>query len=336
MSDLLTDDTKAIILLCAALGSERSLAPLTNAEYNRLAFWLRAQSLRPKDMLHTDHAAAAARGADLNEERLRALLARGVQLGFAIEEWQRSGIWILSRSDPQYPRRYKEHLKTLAPPLLFGAGNSALLSGGGLAIVGSRNVDAEGERFAHDAATLAAHNQLPVIGGGARGVDHIAMSTALSAGGSVIGILAENLLKKSVERDSRHAIAAGTLLLLSPYHPTSRFSVEQAMERNKLIYAMADYALVVSAEHNKGGTWAGAIEELKRENAIPVFVRSSASAPVGNQKLLSAGARKWPERLNLSPDASPLKEQLAKLGSEPVVAPETDGVGEQGSLRLFD
>jgi len=30
------------------------------------------------------------------------------------------------------------------------------------------------------------------------------------------------------------------------------------MGRNKLIYAMADYGLVVSADCEKGGTWAGA------------------------------------------------------------------------------
>jgi predicted Rossmann fold nucleotide-binding protein DprA/Smf involved in DNA uptake len=34
------------------------------------------------------------------------------------------------------------------------------------------------------------------------------------------------------------------------------------MGRNKLIYAMADYGLVVSAEHKKGGTWAGELAIL--------------------------------------------------------------------------
>ena len=34
------------------------------------------------------------------------------------------------------------------------------------------------------------------------------------------------------------------------------------MQRNKLIYALADAALVVNAEKDKGGTWNGAIEQL--------------------------------------------------------------------------
>ena len=51
------------------------------------------------------------------------------------------------------------------------------------------------------------------------------------------------------------------------------------MGRNKLLYAltfaMSDYALVVSTNHGKGVTWVGATEELKRQPARPVFVRTS-------------------------------------------------------------
>ena len=81
----------------------------------------------------------------------------------------------------------------------------------------------------------------------------------------------ENLLKKSLERNARKAISDGQLLLISPYHPNARFTVGTAIGRNKLIYAMADYGLVVSAEHKKGGTWAGVTEELKREISLPIF-----------------------------------------------------------------
>jgi predicted Rossmann fold nucleotide-binding protein DprA/Smf involved in DNA uptake len=120
------------------------------------------------------------------------------------------------------------------------------------------------------------------------------MGAALEAGGPVIGVLAENLLKKSVARDARPALADGRLLLLSPYHPEARFTVGTAMGRNKLIYAMADYGLVVSTAAGSGGTWAGATEELKREVSRPVFVRTAAGAPSGNRKLLEFGAVAFP------------------------------------------
>ncbi|MGL4207839.1 MAG: DNA-processing protein DprA, partial [Candidatus Adiutrix sp.] len=242
----------------------------------------------------------------LDQQRLESLLSRGVHLAFALEEWERCGIWVISRSDAAYPRRYKQHLKDKAPPLLFGVGKCSLLNGGGFAIVGSRKVDQAGETFTSYVAKLCAQNQMPVISGGARGVDQISMTNTLEAGGITIGVLAENLLKTSLSRTTRHAISEGRLALLSPYHPTARFSVGAAMGRNKLIYALADYGLVVSAEYKKGGTWAGAVEELSRETPRPVFVRNGKNAPAGNRELLSLGALSWPEQI----DKNNLKSKL--------------------------
>lgn len=297
INDFLTEDTKAIILLCGVFGKDRSQKPLSLAEYSSLVRWLIEVKMRPGDLLQNDTIHEASMGSGIDKQRLESLLGRGVQLGFAVEEWQRNGIWIISRSDADYPSRYKKHLKDKAPPLLFGVGNRSLLKGGGLGIVGSRNVDQAGEAFTRQAAELCAYNRMPVVSGGARGVDQISMNAALEAGGVTIGILAENLLKKSVERSARQAIADGRLLLLSPYHPNARFTVGTAMGRNKLIYAMSDYGLVVSAEYKKGGTWAGAEEELKRKNALPVFVRTGNDIPQGNSKLLDLGAISWPDSI---------------------------------------
>jgi predicted Rossmann fold nucleotide-binding protein DprA/Smf involved in DNA uptake len=295
MSSFLTDDTKAIILLCGVFGKGHSAKTLTQTEYNKLARWLVREKMRPEDLLKHENVDSAAMGSGIAQERLKALLGREVQLGFAVEQWQQNGIWIISRSDKNYLVRYKKHLKDKAPPLIFGVGDRSLLRGGGVAIVGSRNVDADGEAFTRQTAELCAYNRMPVVSGGARGVDQIAMASALDADGIVIGILAENLLKKSLERNARDAISAGRLLLISPYHPNARFAVGTAMGRNKLIYAMADYGLVVSAEHGKGGTWAGTTEELKRDNSLAIFVRSSTNAPTGNKELLDLGVLEWSE-----------------------------------------
>jgi predicted Rossmann fold nucleotide-binding protein DprA/Smf involved in DNA uptake len=311
-NDFLTDDTKAIILLCGVFGRNRSDKPLTQAEYTSLVHCLINAKIRPGDLLQKDHIADASIGTGIARHRLESLLGRGVQLGFAVEEWQRNGIWIISRSDTDYPARYKKHLKDKAPPLLFGVGERSLLTGGGLAIIGSRNVDKEGEAFTRHTAELCAFNRMPVVSGGARGVDQFAMTATLEAGGVTIGIVAENLLKKSLERSARHAIADGRLLLLSPYHPKARFTVGTAMARNKLIYAMADYGLVVSAEHKKGGTWAGAQEELKRDVSMPVFVRVGNNTPLGNSKLINLGAIAWPEVA----DRNNLKQQLTELSTK--------------------
>lgn len=310
MNEVLTEDTKAIILLCGIFGNERSVTPLKLSEYSLLVRSLLNLGMRPANLLNTKSLIhAVAKDTGLDEQRLVTLLERGVQLAFAIEEWQSSGLWIISRSDEDYPVRLKKQLRGKTPPLLFGTGDRRLLCGGGLGIVGSRNVDQNGMDFTQNVAELCARHQLPVISGGARGVDQIAMQTALQAGGTSVGIVADNLLNKSLERTARQNIAAGRLVLMSPYHPKARFSVGAAMGRNKLIYAMADYGLVVSADYKKGGTWAGAQEELKRGNARPIFVRTTNNAPAGNKHLLDMGAIAWPSDI----DENHFTPQLERL-----------------------
>lgn len=312
----MSEDAKVILLLCGQLGGPASAAPLDLREYNQVVRWLVNRRLGLADLLSPSEAAALAKEAGLAEDRVTALLKRGVALGFAVEKWRQSGIWVVCRSDGDYPERFREHLKDTAPPILFGAGERTLLRGGGLAIVGSRNVDAEGETYARTVAAGCARGGLTVVSGGARGVDQIAMAGALDAGGAVVGILADSLLRQSVARDARHALSEGRLLLVSPYHPEAGFNVGNAMGRNKLIYALADYGLVVSADFQKGGTWEGAKEELKRKPGRPVFVRLSGSVPRGNRELAKLGALVFPEFDQPADPASLLREAASRTISQ--------------------
>ena len=97
-----------------------------------------------------------------------------------------------------------------------------------------------------------------------------------------------------IARDSRDLIREKRLTLISPFDPAAGFNVGNAMQRNKLIYGLADAALVVNSDHEKGGTWSGAVEQIERFRACPVFVRSGEGVPLGNKKLIEAGARPWP------------------------------------------
>jgi len=297
MIDTISEDTKAVLLLCGFFGSDRDEKPLSPPEYSRVVKWLVEMNRRPGDLIHDISVAQVAGSTQIAEDRLEQLIQRGVKLAFALEEWERNGIWVISRGDTEYPEKLKKHLKGSAPPILFGVGDKSLCEEVSLGMVGSRNVDQDGEAFAISIARICAANGHTVVSGGARGVDQISMNSAISAGGKAIGVLAENLLRKSLEREARKAIAQGQLLLLSPYHPNAKFTVGTAMARNKVIYGIADHTLVVSAELQKGGTWAGAEEELKRPNHRPVFVRLDGKEPSGNKKLLKMGAITWPFEL---------------------------------------
>lgn len=129
---------------------------------------------------------------------------------------------------------------------------------------------------------------------------------ACSTGGTTVGILADNLLKASVNSKYRPHIRDGRLTLISTYDPNAGFNVGNAMGRNKYVYSMANYVLIVNSAVEKRGTWAGAIKALDKIKDIPVFVRMQGIVSEGNQQLLKPGAKSFPE----IPLNQPLKELL--------------------------
>ena len=256
-------------------------------------------------------------------------------MALAVENWANKGLWVLSRSDKRYPQRLKSRKKP-APPILYGVGDIELLSNGGLAIVGSRDVDEEALDFCRTVARACANQEMQVVSGGARGVDTEATTAALEAGGSAVGVLPGGLARAAVRGKYRAAIQESRLALVSPYDPGSGFNVGHAMQRNRHIYALADYGLVVSSSFGKGGTWSGAVEALK--HGEPVFVRSQGhKIPEGNHNLVKMGAISFPEgpwtnlaeKLRRSADDSVLQGQLLE---DHFVEGQQEEVGEQNDV----
>lgn len=140
---------------------------------------------------------------------------------------------------------------------------------------------------------LAARAGRTLVSGGAKGIDQAAMRGALEAGGKVSGVLADSLEKTTMNREHRNLLLDGQLVPISPYDPSAGFNVGNAMQRNKLIYALADASLV-SSDVNKGGTWTGAVEQLDKLKFVPVYVRSTGGSSPGLDALRSKGALPWP------------------------------------------
>ena len=292
----LTPDSQVVLLLCSSLGLQRTAAapePLSRSEWNDLARLIAASALRRPGGLLGLTASSIQQTLDVPAplaDRLATLMSRGGQLSMDVERLQALGIWVLTRADDTYPLRLRERLKAQAPPILFGAGPVDLLHRKGVAIVGSRNVDEAGARFASTLGERCAASGLTVISGGARGVDRLAVDGALGGGGCAVAVLADSLEDAIRKRESREHIVAGGLTLVTPLHPSINFSVAAAMGRNKLIYGLASWAVVVASDMESGGTWAGAIENLRAQWA-PLFVRDEDGAPPGNRALLERGGK---------------------------------------------
>ena len=298
MMPALSSNTQAILLLTAPLIAGRGTSSpdlLSPGEYKRLARHLREMQRQPADMLLPDAAdLLRACGPVIEESRLQRLLGRGFLLSQVMERWQARAIWVVSRADAGYPRRLKVRLREEAPALLYGCGEIGLLEAGGLAVVGSRHVDDPLIEYTMTVGRIAARAGRTIVSGGAKGIDQAAMRGALEAGGKVSGVLADSLEKTAMNRDHRNLLIDGQLVLVSPYDPSAGFNVGHAMQRNKLIYALADAALVVCSDLNKGGTWAGATEQLDKLRLVPVYVRSTGDVSDGLTALLKKGAVAWP------------------------------------------
>jgi predicted Rossmann fold nucleotide-binding protein DprA/Smf involved in DNA uptake len=290
----LTNDAYALIMACSYAGLDRksTLTPLTLKEWNTVAqkivdsgrgtpghfLGLSAAVLQKELALQAPEA-----------ERLAALLDRGAAVGLELEKLMNAGIQITTRADGNYPKKLKEKLQAQAPPVLFYAGALSLSEKPGVAIVGSRAVDPAGAEFTAGLAALCARNRLSVVSGGAKGVDIISMKTVLDNGGRCVGAVSDSLARKIREPAVRQYLFDDQMLLLAPFHPDVPFQVANAMSRNKLIYALGDYAVAVASEVGKGGTWAGATENL-RKGYTPLFVRAGGDVPQGNLELLKKGA----------------------------------------------
>jgi predicted Rossmann fold nucleotide-binding protein DprA/Smf involved in DNA uptake len=169
-----------------------------------------------------------------------------------------------------------------------------------LAVVGSRNLDEAGQACAEFVGNACGLSGLVLYSGGARGVDTISMKASLESRGFAVGILADSLEKAIRIPEYRSALSKGDACLATPHHPSAGFSVGAAMGRNRLIYTLADHAIVVASDAEKGGTWAGASEAL-RAQWLPVFVLEHSNMPQGNRLLLEKGAGALPYPLPVKP-----------------------------------
>lgn len=286
-------DGLAVLALTSRLGLRGGAdepAPLAPRAWARVQRALDARGLRPADLLGRDaRELGELLDAPSSGETIARLAARATTLSLELERLNTRGVWVLSVADEPYPHRLRDRLSDSAPTVLFGVGTQSLLQAGGVAMVGSRDADPTAIEFAERAGASVARSGRPVVSGGARGIDAAAMRGAAHAGGTVVGVLADSLERAAREPAVRELISDDRVVLLSPYGPAVPFSAGNAMGRNRLIYCMADAAVVVVTSEGSGGTWAGATEALKA-GWVPVHVQIGEGMPSGNQALVSRGA----------------------------------------------
>lgn len=206
------------------------------------------------------------------------------------EELLSQGIELIPLNSAQYPITLKNNLKEkYSPPLLYVKGNIRLFSKDKTAIVGSRNVSERAIRFTERVAKKCVSEFKVIVTGYAKGVDRIALEAALENNGNGIVVLPQGIMSfKSGFKKLSQYIIEGQVLVVSTYPPKAGWSVGLAMGRNAYIYGLAEEIYVAESD-NKGGTWNGVIDSIRRGREI--FVRKATpDEKCANNELVAKGA----------------------------------------------
>ena len=284
------DNANAIIILCSHLCKGEGVVPLEPREWTAVAQKLLEAKKEPKDIFsfeEDDYKNIL--GLDGEQtDRYKRLIDRSASMAFEIEKLKSKGIYIITRADKNFPVQIKRKLGKQSPPLFYGCGDIGIANDACIGFVGSRNIDESDGNFTRKVVSTCLGEGYSIVSGGARGVDSVAAEVVLENGGVAIEFLADNMNNKIKDNKVLRRIKDERLLLLSAVVPDAGFSVGTAMQRNKFIYAQSIGTVVVKSEYNKGGTWAGAEENLKHGWAHTLCWQNDSYK--GNRELIAKGA----------------------------------------------
>lgn len=204
---------------------------------------------------------------------------------FIAESLLNEGYELIPIISPEYSNTLKENLKDkYSPPLLYTKGDKQILQEKSIAIVGSRDASQISLNFADNIAKRASKENKVVVSGFAKGVDKQALDSILKYNGRSIIVLPQGIATfDSGFRTYYKPLVSGDLLVLSVFPPKATWNTGFAMARNPIIYGLAN-EIYVAESSEKGGTWSGAIDGLKKGRNI--YVRNVTEKENNANRLL--------------------------------------------------
>ena len=285
-----TDNAYAAMLLTMALSPNREeyARPLSTPEFRRVEALARSSGYGGIGALLDVDISGLVMLLGLGEEeayRVYTLLHRDVQLTYALGGFMADGIEVVTQYDAEYPRRLTEALKEAAPPFLYRAGNAALPDQPAIAVVGISGVrtSPEARRQIETLVTGATRKGYAVVTGGELGVSRLAAGCALDNGGQLLDVLGGGLREHLKQDAIATLVSRGRAAVLSTEHPDALFTVNHAIARNRMLFALADAAFIFNTDGRRGE-----LDALANRTCDWVYAWQDYA---GNQSLISRGAR---------------------------------------------
>ena len=228
----------------------------------------------------------------MRPEAIAALDSREVHEAVARSlEWASTpGRAIVTLADDTYPPSLLEIPDP--PTVLYAQGRVELLRRPCLAVVGSRNASAQGERNAEIFSKALSEAGLTIVSGLALGIDAAAHRGGLAGPGTTIAVLGTGIDVVYPRRNE--ALAAQIAqrgLLVSEFAPGTAPAAQNFPRRNRLISGLAQGCLVVEAALASGSliTARSAADQGREVFAIPGSIHSPLSK--GCHALIKSGAK---------------------------------------------
>lgn len=226
----------------------------------------------------------------MSEAAATAVKATSVAAGHQVlETVERAGGQVLLPEDASFPDSLREIPDS--PPLLFAVGAVSLLRQPAAAVVGSREHTGYGAEAARRMSWEVASAGVVVVSGMARGLDAVAHTAALDAGGGSIGVLGNGLgvIYPAANRRLYERMSAQGLLL-TEFPPGERPHAGSFPRRNRIISGLARVTVVVEAGEGSGAliTAGTALDQGREVMAVPGPITSPQS--VGPNRLIRDGA----------------------------------------------
>jgi len=207
-----------------------------------------------------------------------------------LAQLDRLGATVLLPDDPRFPQALRD---IPGPPaLLYAWGNVGLFQRPAAGVVGSRNHSSYGATAARILAAGVAQAGVVIVSGMARGIDAIAHTAALDAGGASLGVLGNGfgVVYPAANRPLyERMITHGCLVTELP--PGERPRAHTFPRRNRLISGLAGVTVVVEAAAGSGAliTADCALDQGRGVLAVPGPITSPTS--LGCNRLIQQGAK---------------------------------------------
>lgn len=198
-------------------------------------------------------------------------------------------IRIITPEDKEYPRNFKYILDP--PTVLYARGNKLDSSAPTIGIVGARKSSEFGQKAAYSLGAKLALSGFTVVSGGAVGVDSMAHTGAMNAGGSTIVVLGcgidSDYLPLQIPLRKRAEIKGTVVSEFEPKSPATRYTFPI---RNRIISALSCGVAVIEAGRKSGAliTATYAMEQGKEIFALPGNINAPQYG--GTNDLLRDGA----------------------------------------------